>query len=111
MAKLAFDRARSCFSILADGCRTIPLAYSCQPVLLPVCGQGSVTVKPLSTHLPLPGLSPGVTHHHLPRQIRLSGRHWACELVLQLEKDNGDPWQKIWFWGLFNEEKGPRAKG
>lgn len=45
------------------------------------------------------------------RQIRLSGRHWACGLVLQLEKEHGDPWQKIWFWGLFHKTKGPRAKG
>lgn len=46
------------------------------------------------------------------RQIRLSGRHWSCELVLlQLDIDHGDPWQKTWFWGLFNEGKGPRAKG
>lgn len=73
---------------------------------------GLCNCEALSTHLPSQISAQGVTYYHPPRQIRLSGWHWSCELVLlQLEKDHGDPWQKTWFCGLFNKGKGPRAKG
>lgn len=50
------------------------MAYSCQPVLLPVCGQGSVTVKPFLPTYP-PRSQPRVSHiiTHLGRSGSVDG--------------------------------------
>lgn len=71
----------------------------------PAHSQGTVNWEALLIPLPSQASAQGATRHHPPWQIRLSGGHLAGELLLlQLEKDNGGPWQRTWFWGVFHRD-------
>lgn len=97
--RLAFGRARSCFSVLPARRSTFWLTPYPGPLLLIVNWEALLIPSPSQAS------AQGATRHHPPWQIRLSGGHLAGELLLlQLEKDNGGPWQRTWFWGVFHRD-------